>query len=230
MKLKHYIGSYWQIIDDTVGSLHAYLHNNKVDNPKVNHFLRGLLVVLLFIPYNLVYAQRYTGYGRGMDTGDDWDFSPVFKLLFFAAFIGICIIGGPIGLLEEKLNDRKQKKNSLNATTKVVEDKVIQKEEIGVGGTTSHEQTIEQSILMTWSLIDFARAHGIMQVGEFKYKDSEETFKTCIFTNPKDGTRVFVSFSPTLGELTPTEIASMKDDLVVVQNNIHSYSLCKRVR
>ena len=116
--------------------------------------------------------------------------------------------------MEEKLNDRKQKKNSLNATTKVVEDMVIQKEEIGAGGTTSHGQTIEQSILMTWSLIDFARAHGKMQVGEFRNSITGDTYKSCIFTD-KLGNTVYVSFYYRLGVLTPKQIKEKRKTLKV---------------
>jgi hypothetical protein len=82
-------------------------------------------------------------------------------------------------------------------------------------------------VVKTWGLTAFAKAHGKMQVGEFQNKETGELFKACIFTQP-DGTRVFVAFSSKSGELTPKEIAAMKDELVVVQLESGNYSLCKR--
>ena len=78
-----------------------------------------------------------------------------------------------------------------------------------------------------WPLLTFARLHGKMQVGEFANKETGEAFKSCIFTKP-DGSRIFVAFSATMGELTPKEIAAMKDELVVVQYENGNYCLCKR--
>ena len=62
-------------------------------------------------------------------------------------------------------------------------------------------------IVDSWPLIEFAREHGKMQVGEFANKETGEVFKSCIFTKP-DGTRTFVAFSVKLGELTPRQIAA----------------------
>ena len=77
-----------------------------------------------------------------------------------------------------------------------------------------------------WPLLTFARQHGKMRVGEFANKESGDKFKSCIFT--KNGVHTFVAFSATIGELTPKEIAAMKDELVVVQYENGNYSLCKR--
>lgn len=90
---------------------------------------------------------------------------------------------------------------------------------------TTHEKKQSNT---TCPLLTFAKAHGKMQVGEFVNKETGESFKACIFTNPQDNTRVFVAFSAKLGELTPKEIAAMKDELVVVQLESGNYSLCKR--
>ena len=75
--------------------------------------------------------------------------------------------------------------------------------------------------------MEFAKAHGKMQVGEFANKETGEVFKACIFTKPDDGTRTFVVFSTKLGELTPKQIADMKNELQVVQLESGNYSLCK---
>ena len=84
-----------------------------------------------------------------------------------------------------------------------------------------------QGIINSWSLIAFARSHGKMQVGEFANKETGEVFKSCIFTDA-DQNRCFVAFSSKMGELTPREIAAMKDDLQVVQLESGHYSLCKQ--
>lgn len=86
---------------------------------------------------------------------------------------------------------------------------------------------VMQGIKNSWSLISFAKAHGKMQVGEFPNHETGETFKSCIFTNPDDNSRVFVAFSSKLGVLTPSEIAEQKNDLQVVQLESGNYSLCK---
>lgn len=78
----------------------------------------------------------------------------------------------------------------------------------------------------SWSLLAFAKSHGKMQVGEFANKETGETFKSCIFTNPEDNSRCFVAFSSKLGEMTPAEIAAKKDDLQVVELESGNYSLC----
>ena len=80
----------------------------------------------------------------------------------------------------------------------------------------------------SWSLLAFAKSHGKMQVGEFANKETGETFKSCIFTNPEDNSRCFVAFSSKMGELTPREIMEQKDSLQVVELESGNYSLCKQ--
>lgn len=72
---------------------------------------------------------------------------------------------------------------------------------------------------------DFAREFGKMQVGEFVNSETQEHFKSYIFT--KNSTRTFVAFSSKLGVLTPKEIAERKYSLIVVQLNSGIYSLCE---
>ena len=85
---------------------------------------------------------------------------------------------------------------------------------------------VMKGIKDSWSLIDFAKSHGKMQVGEFANSDTGEMFKSCIFTNPSDNTRTFVAFSSKLGVLTPKEIAEKKNDLQVVELEGGHFSLC----
>jgi len=80
----------------------------------------------------------------------------------------------------------------------------------------------------SWSLIAFAKSHGKMQVGEFANKETGETFKSCIFTNPEDNSRCFVAFSSKMGELTPKDIVEQKDQLQVVELESGNYSLCRQ--
>ena len=91
---------------------------------------------------------------------------------------------------------------------------------------TQNNSNNNQEIINSWSLIAFARSHGKMQVGEFANKVTGEVFKSCIFTD-NAGNRCFVAFSSKMGELTPREIAAMKDELQVVQLESGNYSLCK---
>lgn len=84
-----------------------------------------------------------------------------------------------------------------------------------------------KGIKNSWSLVAFAKAHGKMQVGEFTNSETGEIFKSCIFTDPNDQTRVFVGFSSKLGELSPRQIVAQKDDLQVVQLESGNFSLCK---
>ena len=88
-------------------------------------------------------------------------------------------------------------------------------------------QPTNQGIKNSWSLLAFAKSHGKMQVGEFANKETGETFKSCVFTNPEDNSRTFVAFSSKMGEMTPAEIAASKDQLQVVQLESDNYSLCR---
>lgn len=80
----------------------------------------------------------------------------------------------------------------------------------------------------SWSLLAFARMKGKMQVGNFVNRDTGEAFKSCIFTNPADNSRCFVSFSSKMGELSPAQIAADKDSLQVVELESGNFSLCRQ--
>ena len=78
----------------------------------------------------------------------------------------------------------------------------------------------------SWSLISFARIHGRMKVAPFVNKETGECFKSCAFLS-SDREVTLVAFSSKLGELTPKQIATQKNDLQVVQLESGSYKLCK---
>ena len=73
------------------------------------------------------------------------------------------------------------------------------------------------TIKNSWSLIAFARANGKMKVAPFVNSDTGEAFKSCMFVDADGNVNKIVNFSSKLGELTPQQIASQKDDLQVVE-------------
>lgn len=87
---------------------------------------------------------------------------------------------------------------------------------------------MEKGIKNSWSLIAFARTHGKMKVAPFVNKETGEAFKSCMFIGADGNITATVNFSSKLGELTPAEIASNKDELQVVQLESGSYKLCKQ--
>lgn len=94
-------------------------------------------------------------------------------------------------------------------------------------------QPVNRGIKNSWSLLTFARSHGRMQVGQFTNKETGEPFSSCIFTNPTDQSHCFVAFSSKLGELTPSQIVSRKDELQVAELNpdekgVTHYVLCEK--
>lgn len=82
----------------------------------------------------------------------------------------------------------------------------------------------------SWSLISFAKQFGKPKVAEVANKETGEMFKCMAFGEGDNLT--FVSFSPKIGELTPKEIASQKDDLQVVECTTKTgrtmFSLCHK--
>lgn len=112
VKLIKSIDSHFLMTENKEAPLRLHLPYYKDNQPIDLLVMKMLLFIVLLLSNNIAYAQRYTGYGRGMDAGGDWDFSPGFKLLFYIILIGICVLGGLIGLLKEKLDTRKEKKDN----------------------------------------------------------------------------------------------------------------------
>lgn len=77
----------------------------------------------------------------------------------------------------------------------------------------------------SWSLLSFASGKR-MQIGNFVSPTDGSTFRSCIFTD-NQGNREFVGFSSKLGELTPSQISAMKNELQIVQLESGSLKLCK---
>ena len=82
------------------------------------------------------------------------------------------------------------------------------------------------TIVKSASLLEFKGSRR-MQVGAFVNSESNESFKSCIFTDEK-GDKCFVAFSSNLGELTPSEIVAMKNELQVVTMDSGTHILCKK--
>lgn len=79
----------------------------------------------------------------------------------------------------------------------------------------------------SWPLVDFAKSHGRMKVtSPLTNSNTGEQFKSCAFIGA-GGAVTLVGFSSNLGELTPQQIASMKDELQVVELESGNYKLCK---
>lgn len=85
---------------------------------------------------------------------------------------------------------------------------------------------VNKGIKNSWSLTSFAKAHGRMQLGNFRNSETGDAFKSCIFTNQETGSRVFVSFSSNLGELSASEIKAQVAELQVVELESGTYKLC----
>ena len=77
----------------------------------------------------------------------------------------------------------------------------------------------------------FAKSFNAIKLGKFEHIDSAtgevRNFKSLVFIS-NDGDKTFVGFSSKLGELSPSEITSMKHDLQVVQLESGAYKLCKQ--
>lgn len=86
--------------------------------------------------------------------------------------------------------------------------------------------TTNIGIRNSWSLISFAKFHGKMKVAPFVNKETGEAFKSCAFIS-STGEITLVAFSSKLGELTPAQIATQKNDLQVVELESGSFKLCK---
>ena len=90
--------------------------------------------------------------------------------------------------------------------------------------STNENKNTNSDLVNSWSLVEFARLHGKMQVGEFENRETGEKYKSCIFTD-KDGSTIYVSFYSKLGILTPQQIKERKENLNVGLLNTNKYVL-----
>lgn len=120
-----------------------------------------------------------------------------------------------IGALVTKY--RKTTKSNVIISTAVEKDSVKNNDDSANNDSYS-------DLLKSWPLVDFAKEHGKMQIGEFTNGITGKSFKSCIFTG-KDDTTLYVSFYSKLGVLTPQQIKEKKDSLKVGLLNTNKYVL-----
>ena len=201
MKLIMSIDSHFEIIENKKDSVRLHLPNYKGNQTIDFHIY--LMEPFLFI--NLVTEIDGEKISTVNSYPQDMDQQDIFNMAMSSNLQRVHQVMAAKNM-EEETND-----------ITIEEEETIQKEENKV-----------LRIINVWPLLEFAKAHGKMQVGEFANKETGEVFKACIFTKLDDGTRTFVAFSTKLGELTPKQIADMKNELQVVQLESGNYSLCKK--
>ena len=204
IKLIMSIDSHFEVTENNEDSVHLHLPNYKGNQPIDFHIY--LMEPFLFIAFTTeIEGEKISttnSYPQDMDQQDIFNAAMASNL----ERIHQC-------LAEKNKNDEEN-------------DEIIVKKK-DTSSKDSKGENVTYGIVKTWPLLDFARAHGRMQLGEFSNKETGEVFKSCIFTKP-DGTRTFVAFAAKMGELTPKQIAEMKNELQVVQLESGNYSLCKR--
>ena len=73
VKLIKSIDPNFQMTENKEDSLRLHLPNYKEDQPKGFHIKRILVAFLMILPATFVFAQRYSGHGRGL-SNDSFDF------------------------------------------------------------------------------------------------------------------------------------------------------------
>ena len=94
-------------------------------------------------------------------------------------------------------------------------------------GKSQKDFAKESDMVNLYSLVDFAKLHGKMQV-KTEQNSVENTISYCVFTNT-NSKEIRVDFSNTTTGMTPTEISSNKEKLFVVQSFNKTYKLIKTI-
>lgn len=68
----------------------------------------------------------------------------------------------------------------------------------------------------TWSVVEFARKYGKMQIGKFPERNNRDSFLKCRFVK-SDNNYTYVSISSSMQNITPKEISETKDRIRVGQ-------------
>ena len=139
------------------------------------------------------------------------DFWPLLIIWCITIPVAIYIIGA----LVSKYRKTKKDKVIIPITVK---ENPVQNNDDRVNNDSSSD------LVKSWSLLDFAKEHGKMQIGEFTNSVTGEPFKSCIFTS-KNGITLYVSFYSKLGVLTPQQIKEKRDSLKVGLLNTNKYVL-----
>ena len=141
------------------------------------------------------------------------NFGPKFIIWCISIPIALYIVNAYVSYYRKNIK-AKTPSGMVNCTTKT---------------TKSFDDNIEDDgsnsdIVQSWSLIDFAKIHGKMQVGDFTNRVTGKTFKSCIFID-NDGNTIYVSFHSELGVLTPLQIKEKRNVLKVGLLSSNNYVL-----
>ena len=139
------------------------------------------------------------------------DFWPLLIVWCITIPVALYIIGALV------VKYKNTKKSSVKCPTTVVDNPIK-----NIDDSTNND--FHSDLVKSWSLVDFAKEHGKMQIGDFTNSVTGKSFKSCIFTG-KDGDTLYVSFYSKLGVLTPQQIKEKRDSLKVGLLNTNKYVL-----
>ena len=127
------------------------------------------------------------------------DFGPLFIIWCITVPLALYIVGVLITKYLMGKRSHKVFDSIVNSSAKRNEDDII-------------DYNID--LVKSWTLVEFAKLYGKMQVGDFTNRVTGETFKSCIFTD-KEGNTLYVSFCSKLGVLSSEQIKNKRDFLKV---------------
>jgi len=106
VKLIMSIDSHFQLTEDKECPFRLYMPNYKEEQPKGFHIQRILVAFLMILPATFVFAQRYSGHGRGL-SNDSFNFgSPsINETVIMLVFAVIAI---PLSSFFIKIADKKE--------------------------------------------------------------------------------------------------------------------------
>lgn len=183
--------------------------------------MKKLIITLLTIEVLPIHAQRYTGWGRGLDWGGG-NSDGVVTLIFLLSIPVITLIVWLYFSIVEKIKNLNKKEVQQVVNNPISKTIIIPKEEKGV---LNKKITPENFILIKgYPLVSFVKNNGgKLQIGQCTDTNTGHTYKACIVSNNKN--RIYIKFHPKLGELTSEEISKRKDDLFVGQLKSNKFYL-----
>lgn len=175
--------------------------------------MKKLIVTLLTIEILPTYAQRYTGWGRGLDWGGG-NSNGIVTLIFLLSIPVITLIAWLYFSIVEKIKSLNKKEVPQIVNNSISKTKITPKEE---KATPKEKIKPEDFILINeYPLVSFVRNNGgKLQIGQCTDASTGHTYKTCMVSNNEN--RIYIKFHPNLGELTSEEISKRKNDLFVGQ-------------
>ena len=108
VKLIKSIDPNFQMTENKEDSLRLHLPNYKEDQPKGFHIKRILVAFLMILPATFVFAQRYSGHGRGL-SNDSFNFgSP--SINETVIMLVVAVIAIPLSSFFIKIADKKEER------------------------------------------------------------------------------------------------------------------------